>query len=245
MVTPTVLASAKAKFAVLTTAAVLAASVFAPSASALSLNTSHDCDNNAVLNCGAEDTTILATKYDQSASAQAIYSYFGISSADVHALGTTAVAGRVTKTGDVYAGDTLVAKNALTVGRLNMNGSTKVTSGGYTFYTRTPSVSFVSASIPAYVVVNSNKQFVFAIIASCGNAVKATNVIPTPTPVPTPTPAAPTTTTTPTPPAPVVTQAAAPQQLVNTGPGQTIAAFFAVTIAAALGHAIYRRRKLA
>jgi uncharacterized repeat protein (TIGR01451 family) len=86
---------------------------------------------------------------------------------------TQAVAGYVTKTGNVYANGELVATGAITAGRSYIAGSTKVTYNGTTFYKRAPSVSFTSSSIKAYVVM-VNGKFSHAILASCGNPVVAT-----------------------------------------------------------------------
>lgn len=150
-------------------------------ANAFSVGGPTDCDSNAVIYCGATASETLIAKYNggdgrnSTSSVRDIYNYFGISSADIQSLNTSAVAGRVTKSGQVYVNSspTPVATNALTAGRGNMSGSSQVTNGGTTFYTRAPAVSFLSDSLPAYVVMQ-NGQFKYAIIASCGNPVKAT-----------------------------------------------------------------------
>lgn len=164
-------------------------------ASALSINGPQDCDGNAVIYCGAQSTQSLISEYNNGTtqnSAKSIhdiyaYSKFGISSADVNALNSTAVAGSVTNTNEVIVGGKVVAKNALTAGRQNSDGSNPASYNGTAFFTRAPSVSFRSASIPAYVVMK-NGVFQFAIIESCANPVTAT---PTTTPPPTPVPATP------------------------------------------------------
>jgi len=104
---------------------------------------------------------------------------------DIQNLPTNAVAGTVTKSGDVMIGSKLVANGALTAGRTDMPGSTKVVTQGITLYKRPPSVSFQQASLDAYVVM-SNNQFKFAILASCGNPVSAKPVVPPPAPQPKP-----------------------------------------------------------
>lgn len=137
-----------------------------------------DCDSNAVINCGGSVSSIIS-KYDRgdgrnsASSIQHIYSYFGISSAQVHAMTTTSREGYVTKSGDVYVGGQLVATNALTAGRSFMPGSNRVTYLGTTFYTRTPSVSFRSGQLSAAVVMKDG-VFQYAILHACGNPVKAT-----------------------------------------------------------------------
>ncbi|HVV25936.1 MAG TPA: hypothetical protein VHC21_02810 [Candidatus Saccharimonadales bacterium] len=186
-----------------------AALLAAPAASAISVGGPSDCDNNAIIHCGAHSTGALLNDYQSSAYVRAVYAYFGISQTDMANLQVTNVAGHVNKDGKVYVDNQSapVATNALTGGRQYMAGSNKVNSNGAVFYTRPPSVSFQQASLPAFVSMK-NGQFQFAIIASCGNAVRAQAVSqsksgigqaqavskpqakkPAPKPTPTPTPA--------------------------------------------------------
>lgn len=139
----------------------------------------YNCDANSVLWCGAPSASSVESKYksgdghNSAASIQHIYSWFGISSSDISSMGSYAVNGSVSRSGDVYAGSTLVATNALTAGRENISGSTKRTDGGTTFYTRKPSVSFLDGSLSAMVYMK-NGVFQFAILNSCGNPVTGT-----------------------------------------------------------------------
>lgn len=136
-------------------------------------NVARDCDANAVMYCGALTTAEVNQKYDANPSTRDIFNYFGISGTEVNNLHTTAVTGTVTKSGNVIVDGKVVATNAITAGRQNMPGSTQVSHGGTTFYTRPPSVSFVPPSLEAFVVVK-NGVFQFAILKACGNPVKAT-----------------------------------------------------------------------
>lgn len=153
-------------------------------AAAVSFGGPFDCNANSVIWCGASGVKTIQNdyahgdKHNSAKSIQTIYSQFGISQSDINNLGTTAVAGSVTKSGDVYVGKQLVATNALTAGRENISGSTKVTVNGVTFYERKPSVSFLNNSLTAYVVMQ-NGQFKFALLSACGNPVKATPKPPT------------------------------------------------------------------
>lgn len=160
--------------AALTGAAVLMTSL--AGATNLTIGGPSDCDDNAVIHCGAHSVGAVVNDYDQSAYVRAVYASFGISNGDIHALASTAVEGRVTKQGDVYAGGQLVARNAVTGGRQDIPGSTKVNADGAIFFRRPPSVSFVSDSLPAYVSMQ-NGRFQFAVIASCGNPVAAAPVV--------------------------------------------------------------------
>lgn len=139
----------------------------------------YNCDANSVLWCGASSPSNLIGKYDHgdghnsAASIHNIYNWFKISSSDISGTKSDAVSGSVNRDGNVYAGNTLVATNALTAGREFISGSTKRVDNGTTFYTRKPSVSFLDGSLSAMVVMK-NGVFQFAILNSCGNPVTGT-----------------------------------------------------------------------
>lgn len=234
-------------------------------------NSTRDCDANAIMYCGAMSATELQDKYAKEASIATVYDYFGIRKADVADLNNSAVAGKVTKDGIVTVNGKTVAKDALTAGRHNITGSTKVTTDGATFYTRSPKVSFKSAQIDAFVVLDSKGKFQYAILAACGNPVSATNTVtpPKPTPVtppttpvtptkPTPTPpttpTTPTVPTTPTPETPVTpgkgVETPAPEmapvaELPKTGAASTLALFAASTVVGSLAYRLLLKRRLA
>lgn len=180
----------------LVTSMVLAGSQLAAvHAQGVSLSGPTNCDSNAVVYCGAGSVSQLVGKYrggdgrNSAASIQHIFGYFGISAADINGMGSGSehvIAGQVTKSGDVYGGGKLLATGALTGGRSYIAGSTRVSEGGTTFYTRPPSVSFLSNSLSAYVVMH-NGRFAFAILASCGNPVTARPKVTPPPPPPAPT----------------------------------------------------------
>jgi hypothetical protein len=142
-------------------------------AQAITLSSSRDCDANAVISCGALSINELQSKYNNDQSTQNIYSAFGISGNDIHNMDATAVAGSVTSTGRVIVNGKTVANNAETAGRQLMAGSHSEDFNGTVFYSRSPSVSFASSTLPAFVVMDKNGRFDFAIIASCGNPVNA------------------------------------------------------------------------
>jgi hypothetical protein len=261
---------------------------------ALSIDSSGDCDSNAVINCGLTDTSDASSAYQRSGVSD-IYADFGISSQDMSSLSDTAVSGVVTNNNNVWIHRSsglcpdvdastlsshnqqavkdnpnlcLVATNAMTAGRQNISGSTKMANGGTVYYMRPPSVSFRSSSLPAFVVMD-NDRFTFAIIASCGNPVKAAPV----TAVKPKVKAAATTVrpTTAQPPAvtqsqtqsqsqtlnitqpPAVTQTtAAPapagvpaKTLPNTGPGGILGLGGISAVIGTIGHLVYTRRRSA
>jgi hypothetical protein len=155
-------------------AGLLVAPIIAPAANAISIGGPSDCDSNAIIKCGAHSTGALMSAYQSSAYVRGVYAYFGISQSDMAHLQSTNVAGHVDKDGKVYVDNRSnpVATGAVTGGRQDMPGSHKVNQGGAVFYVRPPSVSFQQNSLPAFVAVK-NGQFQFAVIASCGNAVRA------------------------------------------------------------------------
>jgi hypothetical protein len=225
--------------------------------SALSLSSPRDCDSNAVVPCGSLSTTELKQDYANKSykGVGALYNHFGISADDIKDIDDIVVAGRVYKNGEVRVGDTVVATDAITAGRNNISGSTKLSLGGTTFYKRPPSVSFRASSIAAFVVIKDG-VFKFAILAACDNPVMATaKVTPKPTPPPTPPPVeevpevVPTVvvkTSTQTPestPTPAVVAAAAP--LPETGPGDIGFVICLAVIGGYLYHVTHRhiRRK--
>lgn len=172
---------------------IVAIGSFSLQALALSLPTSCNDASNEVIWCGVATPAQLEYDYNHgdghnsAVSIQNIYSYFGITAADISSMQTKAVAGSVTKSGDVLVNGKVVATNAITAGRQTIPGSTAVTYHGTTFYKRPPSVSFLANSLSAFVVMNNNR-FSFAILSSCGNSIVATPIAPTPKPKPAPTP---------------------------------------------------------
>lgn len=149
----------------------------AKASAAVSFGAPFDCDNNAVINCGAPTTNTIVSAYNNQSSVRDIYSAFGIQASEISSLGDTAVAGTVTKSGDVYVGNQLVATNVVTAGRETIPGSTEAHFGNTTFFKRAPSVSFHRNALTAYVVLKDG-QFQFALLSACGNPVTGTPVPP-------------------------------------------------------------------
>lgn len=156
------------------------------------LSSTRDCSDNSVIRCGALSISELKQKYNQNqaGNVQALYKLFGISgTADFDGM----VVGHVDNTNKVFvdASSTpkLVATNAITAGRQNMTNShgssTPVLNGQ--FFERPPSVSFASSSLDAFIKLDSNGKFMFAVLTSCGNPVRGTPVTP-PAPKPQPQP---------------------------------------------------------
>jgi soluble cytochrome b562 len=229
--------------------------IISPKVSALTLEAQRDCDANAVIYCGALTPNELKTKYNDSASAKTIYHNFGITHVDIDDMSKYAVEGKVTEGGRVVVNGEEVATNAITAGRQNMEGSQAATANGVTFYKRSPSVSFQSSSLPAFVVIKDG-QFKYAVIGSCGNPVMATPVVrpkpapaaavsPTPTPPPRATQTVVVTQNVPVPspaPAPVpVAQHPQPKQIPNTGVGDVVGFGSFVTLLSGAIHLASKR----
>ena len=144
-----------------------------------------DCDANAVLYCGAYDVNTLINKYNNSSSAQQIYgsSTFGISSGEFKSLANGYVNGVVTRNNTVVVNGKTVATGVVTAGRQYIPGSHTIP--GAPGYSRAPSVSFKQYSLSAFVKLDQNGRFLFAIIKACGNPVVGT---PTQPPAPKPKP---------------------------------------------------------
>lgn len=137
---------------------------------------SRDCDANAVMRCGAYSLSELKRKYreNQNGNTQDIFRHFGINN---EAAMDGMVEGRVTADNKVYAGSRLVATDAVTAGRqeINRRGGTSTPILAGAAYERPPSVSFAdpNGSLQTYVKLDENGNFKYAVIKSCGNPVKA------------------------------------------------------------------------
>jgi uncharacterized repeat protein (TIGR01451 family) len=131
--------------------------------------TQRDCDDNAVIRCGITSLQDLKAKYNQNqgGNVKQIFAHYSIKSA---AALDGMVAGRVTKNGDVFVGNTKVANRANSAGRQNLPGSTKIPN--VNAYMRPTTVSFRSDSLDAFAQMKDGK-FRFAVIKACGNPVQA------------------------------------------------------------------------
>lgn len=127
-----------------------------------------DCDNVAIIKCGAFTEKGLLNKYDDNAYGDLprVFNAFGISRADIAAGGFQN--GIVWRDGRVTVGDKVVATNAMTAGRnyggTHISGTHNV--GKYS------TSKFVTEGQTAFIKI-VNGQFQFAIVKSCGNPVTA------------------------------------------------------------------------
>ncbi|HAC56319.1 TPA: hypothetical protein DCF80_02355 [Candidatus Saccharibacteria bacterium] len=123
-----------------------------------------DCDNVAIIRCGAFDANTMRSKASQG-DVPKIYNAFGISQND---LKGEYVNGIVWRDGRVTVGDRVVATGAMTAGR-NFGGTpiAGTNAGKY------PTSKFVTEGQTAFVRMVDGK-FSFAIIKACGNPVTGT-----------------------------------------------------------------------
>jgi hypothetical protein len=143
---------------------------------AQTVSSTRDNDANAVIKGGCLTIDECQQKFNDDASVRNIFSCFHINTADMNAMGTTAVVGEVTDNNTVIVNGKVIATHAVTAGRQNIAGSTESKCGNFPFFMRPPSVSFASSRLSAFVVMDSNNQSDFAILTSCGNPVIATPV---------------------------------------------------------------------
>jgi uncharacterized repeat protein (TIGR01451 family) len=145
----------------------------------IQLHTKTDCNYNSVMYCGAPKLSTLIYKYDHGdghghshANIAHIYSAYGISSTDIHNMihGHT-YKGVVYKNGTITARGEVVATDSISAGRHSFRGTHRHSYAGTTYYDSKNSDSFLSNSIPAYVVMKNN-TFQYAILGACGNPVR-------------------------------------------------------------------------
>lgn len=139
--------------------------------------TPRDCDNNAIIKCGATTAGELKEKYNQNATGdlKTVFSHYGISS-DMIAAG--APIGQVYKDGRVVLNGKTIATNAHSIGRQKIAGSSAISIGGKQYFQSPNSTAFRSDSISAFIFTDKNGKFIAAILTSCANPVSATPVPP-------------------------------------------------------------------
>jgi len=152
-----------------------------------------DNDGNAIIYGGAYSIDELNKKLDEgtgkayqsSAQLKALFAANGIKQADFGQLKN----GYVTKDNKVIVDGEVVATNVTTMGRHDIDGSKRDTRFSYPIYLRHPSVSFLSDKLPAFVSMNYDKTYAYAILKPCGNIVQGPGVKHKPVAVKTVTPA--------------------------------------------------------
>lgn len=79
------------------------------------------------------------------------------------------VDGRACRDNNIYVGDRVVARKAQSIGRLQKPGDHSINIGGKTYWEAPNSVAFAQECIDAFVKLDQNGSFVYAILKPCGN----------------------------------------------------------------------------
>lgn len=135
-----------------------------------------DCDDNAIMRCGAADANEFRTKYDQNAPGDlpAIYGHYWIPR-DIQV-----VQGQSFKDNTVRVNGRIVADNAQSIGRQQKPGDHAISIGGKTYWEGPNSSAFAGDGLPTLVALDADGNFKYAIIQGCGNPIYARPVNPPP-----------------------------------------------------------------
>jgi PKD repeat protein len=139
-----------------------------------------DCDDNAIMTCGADTPEEFASKYDQNAQGDlpAIYGHYWIP------RDLQVVEGQSFKDNTVRVNGRIVADNAQSIGRQQLNGEHPISIAGKTYYEGPNSTSFANDGLPTFVALDAQGNFKYAVIKGCGNPIYAHPVAPPPAPTP-------------------------------------------------------------
>lgn len=139
-----------------------------------------DCSNNSIMRCGAASPQEFKNKCNANAEGdlRAIYGHYRIP-CDVRV-----VEGRSYKDNTVRVNGRVVAKNAESIGRVQKAGDRPISIAGRTYWQAPNSVAFASDNLRTFVALDSKGNFLYAILADCGNPIYATPVPPPQPPAP-------------------------------------------------------------
>lgn len=142
-----------------------------------------DCDDNAILRCGAADRNEFVADARSSNGGtqkdiQTIYSHFGLTTAEYDRFASTARQGEFRRNGEVWVDGQKVMTSTLSLGRHNFGGSKPITIGGKTYYQGTPNQRWADGvqSIPVMVMFDGEGTVEVAIMNPCGNAAEGQKV---------------------------------------------------------------------
>lgn len=143
-----------------------------------------DCDNNAIIYCGAQTPGDFINKVNGNnpADLQAIYQNFGLAPAEYNKFVTSAKMGTAYKDGRIVVDGQTVATNAWSIGRLgNHDGQTykrSYTIAGHTYYASDNKDVFKSDNIPVMVMFDEKGAMKFAALTACGNPITGNKTNP-------------------------------------------------------------------
>lgn len=129
------------------------------------------CDPNNIVYCGVNMGNLYSAYNSLDGVGKSAYNHAGVQSSKFNQLKQCTI----WRSGEVSVGNTIVASNAFTYGRMNISrgqGSVQIPGGAWM---RPPSVSFANGvnSISAYCHMDG-QEFKWGIIGECGNPIKAT-----------------------------------------------------------------------
>jgi hypothetical protein len=136
-----------------------------------------DCDNNAIIYCGAQSPSEFVSKAtaNNPADLQGIYEDFGLAPSEYSKFVTSAKMGTAYKDGRIVVDGQTVATDAWSIGRQgNHNGQTfkrEYTIAGHTYYASNNKDIFLSDSIPVMVMFDDKGAMKFAALTACGNPI--------------------------------------------------------------------------
>ncbi len=139
-----------------------------------------DCSGNSIMRCGANTPTEFKNKCNANAEGdlKAIYGHYRIP-CDIRV-----VEGRSYKDNTVRVNGRVVATNAQSIGRFKKPGDHAIAIAGKTYWEAPNSSAFASDGLRTYVALDANGNFMYAVLADCGNPVYAKPVPPKPKPQP-------------------------------------------------------------
>jgi plastocyanin len=126
-----------------------------------------DCDDNAIVRCGAESIAEMQQKINQNVPGDlhTILAAYGL---NANMLGSAKM-GEARKDGTVVVNGEVVATNSQSIGRQPIAGSHPKNIGGGTYHESPSQTAFLSNSISAFVFFDQNGQFIAALLTSCLN----------------------------------------------------------------------------
>jgi len=154
-------------FAILTAASVIGYGAYKNQQIAQAAN----CDPNNIVNCGVNRGNLYNAYNNLDGVGKSSFNHASVESSKFNQLQNCVI----WRNGNVTIGNTVVASNAFTYGRMNITrngGSTQIPGGAWM---RSPSVSFANGvnSINSYCHMQG-QEFKWGIIGECGNPIKAT-----------------------------------------------------------------------
>jgi hypothetical protein len=130
------------------------------------------CDKYAIMRCGATDPAdfVRKARIDRKTDLQAIYSNFGLSSAEYDRFASSAKQGTMYKDGRIIVDGVNVGRSTMNVGRVQEGGFNQaVNIGGNTYWGGAFGSTYHADTAQVSVLFNDEGVMQFVIINSCAN----------------------------------------------------------------------------